>query len=562
MAKDIGIPGLFEAVRAFFREKGQPSAPQDDFERIADDFHRLTEHGIPHFGQGRGPKVLLATSMGTYSHGVVTDGILGVALKARGAEVDLLLCDQFLPGCQSMKFGQTPLEVFAASKQSPKCPKCYLRGSRVYQAVGLPVLKLSDFVTMPESMKAAQTAGSLPGDKLRSFAPDGIPVGEHAYAGALRYFARGDLVAEPQGETVVRSYLQAAMLSTAAMKNLIAKNHYDIIVAHHGIYVPQGLFVATARALGRRVVTWNPAYRKHCFIFSHDDSYHHTMVGEPVANWRDLPWDNRLEGDLGKYLRSRWDGTEDWIWFHNEPEHDTRKIANIVGLKADKPTVTLLSNVVWDAQLHYASNAFPGMIEWVLETIRYFSSRPDLQLVIRIHPAEVRGFVPSRQPLEAEIRRAFSMLPSNVYVVPPESDVSTYALCESSNAVLIYNTKTGMEVTAQGVPTIVAGEAWIRGKGFCDSPSSKEEYFKALEALPVKERMSAGSRELARKYAYHVFFRRMIPLPFIEPQGKSSFSLELQSADALAPGRFLGLDVICDGIIKGTPFIYPAESLN
>jgi capsule polysaccharide modification protein KpsS len=113
---------------------------------------------------------------------------------------------------------------------------------------------------------------------------------------------------------------------------------------------------------------------------------------------------------------------------------------------------------------------FPALIDWVLETIEYFKSRMDLQLVIRVHPAEIRGFVPSRQPLEKEIRQVYPELPRNVFVVGPESDVSTYALCDASNAVLIYNTKTGMEVTARGIPTIVAGEAWIRNKGFAKDP--------------------------------------------------------------------------------------------
>jgi hypothetical protein len=32
--------------------------------------------------------------------------------------------------------------------------------------------------------------------------------------------------------------------------------------------------------------------------------------------------------------------------------------------------------------------------------------------------------------------------------------------------------------------------------------------------------------------------------------------------DALAPGVDPGLDVICDGILRGTPFIYPAEQIE
>jgi hypothetical protein len=53
----------------------------------------------------------------------------------------------------------------------------------------------------------------------------------------------------------------------------------------------------------------------------------------------------------------------------------------------------------------------------------------------------------------------------------------------------------------------------------------------------------------------------MIPLQFVEPVegGRLSFSVEIDRLTDLLPGRSPGLDVICDGILNGSPFIYPAE---
>ena len=129
------------------------------------------------------------------------------------------------------------------------------------------------------------------------------------------------------------------------------------------------------------------------------------------------------------------------------------------------------------------------------------------------------------------------------------------------SAVIIYGTKTGVELTSVGMPTIVAGEAWIRNKGMTMDASSSEEYFKLLDALPPKEGLSPRLTQRARMYAYHFFFRRMIPLSFMEPITGGLYRLEIQSIDQLQPGRELGLDVICDGILEGTEFIYPAERI-
>jgi hypothetical protein len=312
-----------------------------------------------------------------------------------------------------------------------------------------------------------------------------------------------------------------------------------------------------------RVANWNPAYRTSCFVFSHGDTYHHTLMQEPTEAWEDMPWTAEMEAEIMAYLKSRWGGSRDWIWFHDEPDEDFAGYAREVGLDLNKPIVGMLSNVIWDAQLHYRANAFPTMLDWVLQTFRYFATRPDLQLVLRVHPAEIRGTARSRQPLVDEIAKAFPELPPNIFVILPESQVSTYAAMTQANAVVIYGTKTGVELTSMGIPTIVAGEAWIRNKGLTLDASSPEEYFEILARLPLGARMPPEQVRRARMYAYHFFFRRMVPVPPLVPTGGvPPFKLQIERLDDLLPGVNPGLDLICEGILTGAPFIYPAETLG
>jgi hypothetical protein len=283
-------------------------------------------------------------------------------------------------------------------------------------------------------------------------------------------------------------------------------------------------------------------------------------MDEPVEDWEDIVWTPEHEAQIVKYLRARWQGTQDWIWYHDTPQEDEPQILLETGLDRSRPIIGALTNVIWDAQLHYPANAFPNMLAWMFETIRYFVQRPDLQLVIRIHPAEIRGTVPSRQRMLDEIRREFPVLPANVIVIPPESQISTYALMAMCDTAIIYGTKMGVELTSLGIPVIAAGEAWIRNKGLTRDAHTAREYIDLLDQLPSAQRLSPETVQRARKYAYHYFFRRMIPVAAIEPTtGPAPYHIRLSGLDDIAPGHDEGLDVLCDGILSGSRFIYPAE---
>ena len=509
-----------------------------------------------------GQRVLMALSMGGYPAGAVLESTLAVALTLRGAKVDVLLCDSFLPACQLTEMDAiSPQELAALNTTQPRCATCQLKGERTFEPLGLPIYWYSQLVTSSQRQQAREIAFSLPLAEIEHYKLDGLAVGEHAMAGALRYFGRGDLENEPQREGVLRRYLESALLTVYTTQTLIRKNQYDVACFHHGIYVPQGLIGEVCRKEGLRVVNWNPAYRKPCFIFSHNDSYHHTMVTEPVSEWENIDLTPELEKKTLDYLDSRRSGTQDWIWFHENPQEEVEQIVKETGIDFSKPCIGLLTSVMWDAKLHYVSNAFPSMVDCVIKTIEYFATRPELQLIIRVHPAEIRGSVPSRQPIAAEIQRAFPNLPPNIFVIPPESQISTYAIAERCNAVLIYNTKTGIEVSSMGVPVIVAGEAWIRNKGFSLDATSPDEYIKLLDRLPLPEKLSQQDLIRARKYATHFFFRRMIPVSFISWKEGFKFNIDITNLNQLRPGNFTGLDVICDGILNGTAFTYPIEKL-
>ncbi len=510
-----------------------------------------------------GSKILIATSIGGSALHNVFDSTLAASLTLRGADVHVLLCDSFLSVCLRPEYSMvTSVEAFAngGAQKVGLCDTCFELAEIMYKDMGIKVHRYSELVGSDKYKMAYEQSTNLSIDQIKDYEVDDIAVGEHALAGTLRFYARGDLDGEAYGEQVLRHYFKASLLTVYAMDSLFALHDFECVVAHHGIYVPQGLIVGSAHKNSVRVVTWWTAYRNKCFMLAHNDSYHHALLDEPIPNWENVKWTDQLETQVMEYLISRERGTRDWVQYNVRPEEEVSIIEKELGIDFSKPTIGLLSNVVWDAQLHFKTRAFPDMMSWIYATIEYFAKRPELQLVIRAHPGEVIKSHKSRQPLVDEIGKKYPTLPANIYIIPPESLISTYVTMQQCNAVLIYGTKTGMEMSSRGIPIIVSGEAWIRNKGFTMDASTPEEYHSYLDQLPLKERMDESSVRRARMYAYHFFFRRMIPLKFmVKIENPPTFNLDISSIFELAPNKCIGLDVICDGILKAKEFIYPAE---
>jgi hypothetical protein len=508
-------------------------------------------------------RVLIANSIGGHLPSTIIESMLGVALTIRNTGVDFLQCDGSLPACQYCEYSWFPdLDDF--SKNGPKdlCSSCSKPAIEMFSQLGLPHYVFSDLLNESDFLLAKNITSKAKYEDISSLIFEGISVGEHALAGALRFFARGDLKTEFFGESILRRYLEASILTALALKKLLKRNKYKCIILNHGIYVPQGIIVEVARQNNIRIVVWHPGYRKSTFLFSSGNSYHHTMIEEPRKFWENISWDNELDSRITNYLNSRWTGSEDWIWFAKKPKFDASLIHSELGLDIDKPIIGLFTNVVWDAQIHYESNVFDNMLDWIIQTIDYFINRKDLQLVIRIHPAEIYGGLQSRQKVFDEICFRFPELTDNIFVIPPENSISSYVMGKMCDSVLIYGTKMGIEFTSIGIPVIVAGESWIRGKGVTIDVSDINDYFQLLDRLPSLARMPEDQVIRAKKYAFHYFFRRLIPFEFIAPSsfGWPPYRINIKSIEELKVGNSPGLDLVCSNIILGGNFVYKAES--
>ena len=506
------------------------------------------------------PAVLMATSVGGHPIAPKLDSLVGTALWMRGASPRFLLCDAALPACEQAQYTafKNP-RTFVARGPRPLCDECFGRGFSWLSRLPLPLHRYSEFVAGAEQRAMLAETQSWDVDACFTFEKDGLALGEQARANTIRFFGKADLSSEPEQlvAATARRYAAGAIVAAAVAARALDRFEPEILVAHHGVYVPQGVLGEVARQLGVRVVNWGTSYRDRTVIFSHGDTYHRTLLQEPAELWN-VPLDDAQEAELLEFLARRRRGQGDWKWVTPEAalrpeEQELTDLARRFDLDPSRPLVGLLTNVLWDAQLYYEGHAFADMLEWLWFTIDFYASRPDEQLVIRVHPHEVKHG--NRQPVGPEIARRYPTLPPNVRVVSHDDPANTYALMDLCRSVLIYGTKTGVELAPFGKPVIVAADAWIRGKGLTYDASTKQEYAELLRRAGTMQPLDPEMVEQARRYAYYFFFRRMIPVSSLQPN-QPEVALAVERLDELMPGRDAGLDVICRGILEGEEFVF------
>lgn len=511
-------------------------------------------------------KILFVTgSLGTNVNALSVESFLIKSLQMRGHECVSLVCNAGLPSCEFNIYGagNGPDEQFPYALTRPakrkSCDACLRATHSLMDNISCPTQDLSSYTIEGEVENIWKIVSALPFDNIREFMHQGIRVGDHAFSSTVRITLRGTVdYSNPYELWVYRKQLLSAMLMVDRFNRLLDQVRPNKMVAIHGVYLFHGTAVDVCAQRGIDVVVYGAPYRKNTLFFSHDETYHRSLITEDTKHWESLELSHEMEGHLNTYLDSKTAGGRDNVNYHPNPITEREGVLNAMNINPEIPVVTLFTNVIWDAQIYYNKNAFKDIFDWLYTTIDYFEKRSDVQLVIRVHPAESKGGFTTKQPIEPEINARFPVLPSNVHVIPSQSDISSYTLVDMSKAALIYGTKMGLEIAIRGVPVIVSGETFCRGKGFTYDVDSREQYIDYLNNILNLQKNDRQKIERARKFAYYYFFMRMIDMPLLNLQLanalKEGYFYNFSKLEELLPGRDVSLDVICDGILNQSPF--------
>ncbi len=507
-------------------------------------------------------KILIATSSGgLYSHLVFESAIAG-GLRNQGAEVHFLLCKKALSSCIIPDSYVIDEKDYINNGPKKFCNSCFKVANNYLTKSGFEIkfienVKNNDLIKYQEIIK-----NNLKYENLKNFTYKGIKIGEHAISGTLRFYKKTEYEKEKHYKELIKNYLVSCMVTVDEFKKILKKEKYDTIILNHGIYVPHGIIADIAKNEKVHFIVWCPGVRKKTFSFSQNDTYHIETIYEDNKNWENISLSEKRNRLINGYLESKSVGKDDWktewVYSPSSSNDDIEKLFKNLNIDQNKPLIGLPTNVIWDAQIDFPSNFFNHILEWIFFTIDFFIKNQNLQLIIRIHPAEIQMTKPSKQRVLNEIFKKYGSLPNNIFIVKAEENYNTYKILNKCDNILIYGSRLGVEMAALGKTVIVAGEGFIRNKKIAIDINSKQEYESILNDLPIKGHMNKERIIRAKKYAYHFFFRRMIALKVIDelPLEWPNFKINKNFFDIINKKKDKGFESICNSIINHKNFIF------
>jgi hypothetical protein len=318
-----------------------------------------------------------------------------------------------------------------------------------------------------------------------------------------------------KNSAIYKLRLQRNDFAARAALTLMQDLKPDIVLIPNGTITELGAVYRVARHLDLRTVTYEFNDQREQVWIAQDD--------EVMRQNTDLLWQARGGKKLSKSERALIEELESARMGGRSFGKSVRKWQDVetkggeqlrkeLGLDEQRPIVLLATNVLGDS-LTLGRNVFANsMADWIEKTVQFFASKPQVQLVIRIHPGERLTHGPSMSDV---VKGALADIPENIHLIGPLEKVNTYDLMEIASLGLVYTTTTGLEMAMNGIPVIACGETHYRKRGFTLDPMSWDEYYALIEkALQAKQSLTKAQIETAWEYAYRFFFEYPLTFPW------------------------------------------------
>jgi hypothetical protein len=502
------------------------------------------------------------------------DGVLISALRLRGAEIIPTICDKLQSDECMIHSGlwQKSFEVDFLARRKALCNQCVHYDMRLWEILKINPIRLSSFITESEKENTWKLVKDIMDGDWEDAIYDEYSLGKEIWKAVVNNHLQGEIKDywREDAKKMASHHAFNIIVLMLTYKRLFEIMNFDRVVGNGGYYYQWGVVNHLSKKL-------NIPYYRYYPIGLQPFSWNYALNSSEIVHltpawpsWINQPWTQEKKTQVIKDLYIR--GLTANLEGNVELKSKITLLSKKLDMDLNKPTLLVLTGVIWDANTNVKSPAFKNMYEWLWDTLDWFAEHLEYQLIIRVHPGE--NIVPSLAPnertkFEKELAGRANPPTKNVIIIKPEEKIDTYDIMHLVDAAAVYMSTTGLEFACLGKPLIAIGPVHYAKKGFTQDPKTKKEYFEMLHHSINNKLSSEQALEvqtLAMKYWYlYAFHASSVPGLFETRQqnklsikrGIDGFSShpKLLSAEDLLPGANAQIDYLCDSIMNHLPIM-------
>jgi len=426
------------------------------------------------------------------------EALLAKTLRERGHDVLHVGCGRALGlHCVVMSAFRTKPDA-PEWKKRVICADCSAKRALLARSQGLRATTMAKWLSA-EDHREAERLASVSADALTALVDSGVPVGRAATYDFILEHKKSAFDLSPAEQDLYRIAVRTTTLAARAASRVLDDERPDRVVMYNSLYAAHA---ACRHAAARRNI---PVYTLHAglglasrfqrLFAARDDNFHYfRQLLAHWPKWRSAPCSAAAVKEVTSHLHRLLRG--DHFLVYSAPPGGGSNVRRRFGIGAhQRILVATLSSYDEKLAAELAGalppdsyqGLFPSQRDWIAALGSFIEKRPDLFLIVRVHPRELPN---KREGVESEharrLRETLAHLPANVAVNWPDQPIALYDLFSEAAAVLNAWSSAGAEAALFGVPSVTHLRDLLTYPpelGFV--AETREEYFAAVERAAV-----------------------------------------------------------------------------
>lgn len=396
------------------------------------------------------------------------EALIAESLKQRGHEISYVTCGGvFRRYCVAMSAdGLT--HASPVDKKAATCVSCGKNAALLRKEFGFGAGKdLAAYLTPEDHARAEALMASVTRENFAEFTIEGQNLGRSCLLEFILQYKKNNLRFSEAEWAAYRDTLHNTLLSFFGAKRILAAERPDFVLIYATSYSVNLAFARYAESLGI------PVYRLYggsCIPYRHrtlviDRGVKCVFNQNSLAHWPDFrtqPVSRRLVGMVVEHFMELMKGQH--FVAYSAPK-DRESAVDIRARFGIRPEQKLLVAVMSSYDERFAletvgllpveDTLFPNQAEWIRHLIAYVKARPELFLIIRVHPRDFPNKRESQLSDNAQVLREILVdLPPNVAVNWPSDRLSVYDLIDYADVGVNSWSSVGKEMALLGIPVV------------------------------------------------------------------------------------------------------------